>query len=344
MLGVVAYGALATLHVVLRQLAGDHFSWLYVLNMLAVVLWAPALPALLLLLLGRFWWPAVALCVLPAVMWATTFGPYLVPGRDSPGQAATAPGTSAPGTSAPGTSAPGTSAPGTSAPGTSLRVIFWNVKPRDPSVDLAALVAESTPDIVMMAELPGDFEDEVVAAVPSLPYHYFAPAVQAEVACCGETAVLSRYPIVDARTIEGLPAQARTAAVVTLDVDGTRMDVVPLHLASPLAGRGVRDLGRQARLREDETAVIADALRDHDVPLLVGGDLNSSMANTPRRLLRDAGLEDLQLESGSGLGTTRRKLRIDWLFASGLRTGRAWTGNARDSDHRPVLADVVLPR
>jgi len=315
-LAVVVYGVLATLHVIARLLAGDHFSWLYLTNMLAVVLWAPAVPGVLLALLGRAWWPAAVLCLLPAVVWVSIFGPYLVPGRADTEE---------------------------SVGGQPIRVIAWNVRPRDPSTDLAALVAESDPDIVMLEELPGEYEDAVVAAAPELPYHYLAPLAE-DGACCGHTAVLSRWPIVSTRTIEGLPTGARTAAVVTLDVNGTRLDVVPLHLASPLSGAGIRDLGVNSRLREAETEVIAADLRAQTNPMLVGGDLNSSMANTPHRLLTDIDLVDLQATSGSLFGTTRRKIRVDWLFARGLESVNAWTGNARNSDHRPVLADVVLPR
>lgn len=314
MLAVVVYGALATLQVILRQVAGDEYSWLYVTNLVAVVLWAPALLVLPLALLGRSWWPAALLCALPAVVWLSTFGPYLMPGHGS------------------------TEA---SPDAKQLRVIAWNVRPRDPSADLSALIAEAKPDVMMLAEVSTKYIGEVTAASPGLPYQYFAPV--ADPASTEQTAVLSRWPIVATRVIPGMPDGARTAALVTIDVDGTRMDVVPLHLASPLAGRGVQDLGRQARLRVAETEVISKALRDDENPLLVGGDLNSSMANAPRRLLMDVGLNDLQAEAGSWLGTTRRKIRVDWLFARDVSVQRAWTGNARNSDHRPVLADVSLP-
>jgi vancomycin resistance protein VanJ len=315
MLVVLLYGGLATLHVVLRQVAGDEYSWLYVANLVAVVLWAPAFLLLPLALLGRSWWPGALLGVLPVVAWVATFGPYVLPARSSTPDSATA---------------------------KQIRVIAWNVRPRDPSVDLAALIAESRPDIVMLEELPGEYLEAVVRAAPGLPFHFIAP-IAATTPGSGATAVLSRWPIVGSRVIPDLPAGARTAAVVTVDVDGTRMDVLPLHLASPLAGRGARDLGRQARLRVAETKVIAGALREDPTPLLVGGDLNSSMANTPHRLLTAVGLNDLQAASGSWLGTTRRKIRVDWLLTRGLSARRAWTGNARNSDHRPVLADVSLP-
>lgn len=317
MLAVVLYGALATLHVILRQVAGDQWSWLYLANLLAVVLWLPALAGLPLALLGRSWWPAALLCALPAVAWVSTFGPYLIPARAS-------------------------TSTEVSADATQLRVIAWNVRPRNPSQDLTALIAESQPDVMLLAEVPTEFADDVVAAAPDLPHHYFAP-IAPQAPCCGETAVLSRYPIVGTKLIENMPAGSRTAAVVTLDVNGTQMDVVPLHLASPFTGRGALDLGKNSRLRMAESKVIANALRDTPNPLVLGGDLNSSMANTPRKLLLNVGLKDLQAESGSSLGTTRRKIRVDWIYARGLESRSAGTGNARNSDHRPVLADVVLP-
>ncbi|WP_285619186.1 endonuclease/exonuclease/phosphatase family protein [Kineosporia sp. NBRC 101677] len=316
MLAVVLYGALATLHVIIRQVAGDQWSWLYVANMLGVIWWAPAVLVLPLAFLGRAWWPAALLSVLPAVVWVSTFGPYLVPGRADPS--------------------------GVSAGATQVRAIAWNVRPRNPSADLAALIAEADPDIMLLAEVPSEYLDDVAAAAPGLPHHYFAPIAE-QAPCCGHTAVLSRYPIVASRVIEGMPAEARTASVVTVDVDGTRLDLVPLHLASPLSGRGLPDLGHNSRLRMAETEIIADALRTTGNPLLVGGDLNSAPANTPRKLLLGAGLQDLQAEAGSGFGTTRRKIRVDWVYGRDLTAQRAWTGNARNSDHRPVLVDFTLP-
>nr|WP_269329508.1 endonuclease/exonuclease/phosphatase family protein [Kineosporia babensis] len=284
--------------------------------MLAVVWWAPAVLALPLAFLGRAWWPAALLSVLPAVVWVSTFGPYLIPGRAESTTAV--------------------------ANAQQVRVIAWNVRPRNPSADLAALIAESNPDVMLLAEVPGEYAQDVVAAAPGLPHHYFAPEAPGA-PTHGETAVLSRYPIVGTRLIEGMPVGSRTAAVVTVDIEGRQVDLVPLHLSSPFTGLGLKDLGKNSRLREAETEVIAEHLRSTTNPLVLGGDLNSAPANTPRKLLLNAGLEDLQAEVGSSFGTTRRKLRVDWVFARDVKALRAWTGNARNSDHRPVLADILVP-
>lgn len=83
-------------------------------------------------------------------------------------------------------------------------------------------------------------------------------------------------------------------------------------------------------------------------PVVVGGDLNSSTRNVPRRHLLSTGLVDLHRAVGSGPGFTRFRwhglVRIDWLLASrDLTPLREWVERRDGSDHRPVVADVALP-
>jgi endonuclease/exonuclease/phosphatase (EEP) superfamily protein YafD len=102
-----------------------------------------------------------------------------------------------------------------------------------------------------------------------------------------------------------------------------------------------------AETRRDEVERVARTLPPG--PVVVGGDLNSSTLNTPRRRLLRAGLVDLHRAVGSGAGVTRTRwratFRIDWLLTSrDVTPVREWVDEQRGSDHSPVVADIGLPR
>jgi vancomycin resistance protein VanJ len=95
-------------------------------------------------------------------------------------------------------------------------------------------------------------------------------------------------------------------------------------------------------VRRAETERIAAALPPG--PLVIGGDLNSSTFNVPRRQLLSTGLRDLHRAAGAGPGFTRFGLfRIDWLLASrDIVPVREWVERRDGSEHQPVVADVAL--
>jgi endonuclease/exonuclease/phosphatase (EEP) superfamily protein YafD len=131
--------------------------------------------------------------------------------------------------------------------------------------------------------------------------------------------------------------------------------VVSLHLNSPCGVcmspgatlSQLRVLEGESRLRNIEIERVTAALPAG--PLLVGGDLNSGTRNVPLRRLLSAGLIDLHRAVGSGPGFTRLRryglIRIDWLLASrDITPVREWVERRDGSDHRPVVADVVMRR
>jgi endonuclease/exonuclease/phosphatase (EEP) superfamily protein YafD len=130
------------------------------------------------------------------------------------------------------------------------------------------------------------------------------------------------------------------------------LNVVSLHLTSSCGVECLHDgvpltkITQDSALREAETQRVLAAMPPG--PAIIGGDLNSSTANMPRRLLMASGLTDLHRAVGSGPGFTRvgafrGALRVDWLFASTqVIAVREWTAHRDGSDHRPVVADVRI--
>lgn len=311
---VIVYGVGTAVLVALGWLFEDATWWLFGANLVAFHLLAPAVLVVPVVLVLRWWVPAVA-CTVAAVVWLVTFGPLFV------GQAV--------------------------AGDASLRVASFNMRPTRDVDHVVRLVDRTAPDVLLLQEVLPGAQDDLRTQLRSLPHRHFA-AVEPGAPGGGGVAVLSRLPIADIEPVAGLPEGARPTDVVTLDTAGGPVAVVSVHLASPCLpclrpdNFGAR-IESEARQRTREAETIAGALPDG--PAIVGGDLNSATRNAPRRRLLDAGLRDLHRAVGSGPGFTSIRshgvIRIDWLFASDAFVPvREWVGPRDGSDHRPVIADV----
>lgn len=280
----------------------------------------PAVPLVLAAALRRR--PAtVALLAVPAVLWLWAYGTAFLP--------------------------PGGGAP--AARRADLRVATLNTYVRAPGPgQVLDLVEDTQPDVLLLQEL---FEPRVRRLEQRLggtyPHREVVPSPGV-----GGVAVFSRHEIVETRPVGDPTARSRSTAVVVLDVTGTRIQVVPVHLLSPCPTCGTSVLGRselEVDVRRAEVTAVLEAL-DPGRPAIVGGDLNSTARSEPYRRLAAAGFSDPQREAGSGLGATwpthrgpGALLRIDWILTRGLRPAAAWVGPPGASDHRPVIVDVNLP-
>jgi endonuclease/exonuclease/phosphatase (EEP) superfamily protein YafD len=322
----LVYGVFATALYAAGRIASDATGWLYVSNMSTFYWLTPAIGLLAAAVAARWPLPAVA-CVIPALAWAATFGPMFAP------DAAPA------------------------AP--NLRVVSYNMHgdPDAPGVEhVVRLVARTAPDVLLLQEVAGFSRKPLMDTLSSvLPHHHFSRVSPTAPTASG-TAVFSRLPIRHSRPVTGLPTISRPTDVVTLDTGTGPLAVVSLHLVTPDDGckaGGLTDcvasfgqLGRDAELRRREMDRVLASLPSG--PVVLGGDLNSSTLNSPRRQLIDAGLVDLHRAVGAGPGFTaeraRLAFRIDWLFATtDIAPVHEWVGPLDKSDHRPLIADVVLP-
>lgn len=313
------YGILTTALVVLGWRLGDATWWLYLANLTTFYWLAPAV-LLVPLAVGKRWWLPAASCLVAAVVWIATFAPLFLPQRPGPSP--------------------------------TLRVASYNISPEPDVSHVARLVERARPDVLLVQEVLREAQPDLVRAVPALPFHHFSP-VNTRAAGGGGTAVLSRFPLIDARPVRGLPAGSRPTDIVTVDTDDGPVDVVSLHLTSPCrdcaTGQSpTQQVDSEAWQRTAESdRVVAALVPGHAV--IVGGDLNSDTLNAPRRHLVNAGLADVHRAAGSGPGFTRLRshglVRIDWLLASpSLRPVREWVERRDGSDHRPVVADLALVR
>ncbi len=227
--------------------------------------------------------------------------------------------------------------------GTPWHVLTVNAQFGGANVDeLAALVRSRSLDLVAVEEMTPEFETAFSAAVQQqLPSHvgHTSPDPAAG------TGIWSRWPLQS----EGvLPSRfTMPKARVTVPGVGT-VEVIAVHTLSPIPGRVP---GWRADLR-----MLARQTQDGSGPRIMLGDFNASRDHGPFRKVLSGPLIDAADASvllpwnGLTWPADRRfippSVRIDHVLVSknDFAVGRVRAVSVRGTDHRAVLADlVVLP-
>ncbi len=312
---VRAYGVATLVVVVLWMVVGDPW-WLQPFN-ISTFWWALPGPVLALALLPRRRDLAVWLLV-PAFVWVWSYGSLFLPRSIA------------------------------DVEGPRLRLVSYNVFVQTEDSDhVLDLVAREQPDVLLTQEvLPWRAEQLGKDLVDVLPHSW----ASGEAGLAG-VAVFSRHPIVEMHRVDRPIRNARPTAVVTLDVDGTLIQVVSVHLVSPCPSCGasmVDRIGFEGDLREAEIQAVLDRL--DDLPTVIGGDFNSTERSQPYRTLVGAGFDDPQRAAGRGPGftwparsTVGAYFRIDWVLTRGMTATAAYVPASDGvSDHRPVVVDLVI--
>lgn len=151
-------------------------------------------------------------------------------------------------------------------------------------------------------------------------------------------AILSRYPILDFQNHPFGDASVAEKGFLTaeLDVEGQRVTCVVTHL-DPIRGSE----------REKQVKRMVDVIGEIDTPVVVMGDFNCELdAESPMKTLcKELGLQIPRFER-TERDTYWQLLNktIDFVFASdGIKYKGYRVGEAKLSDHHPVIADLVLP-
>ena len=252
-------------------------------------------------------------------------------------------------------------------PATALRVMTFNVlEVNRATARLAAVVRDANPDVLVVQELTPYMATSLDAAIrDDYPYRSLRPAGTSD-----GVGTWSRYPIVKTDGWTDLQSPARWQ-YVALAVHGRTVHVANLHLSAPeVRWRRLPLLpkplivGQDTSERRAQVALLAPRLRglaESGAPLVVAGDLNMTDQAPEYGRLLDAGLHDAYRAAGWGFGLTfpatpvayfarhavaaRPVLALDHVLVSpqvGVAHIRVWPA-AGGSDHRPLVADLVLP-
>jgi vancomycin resistance protein VanJ len=244
-----------------------------------------------------------------------------------------------------------------------VRLMTWNIKYT--SYPLAPLIEElerSRPDLVL-------FQDAIGAAAGPLARQFQGWQVYSH----GQYVIASRYPLSDFEVHE-LPryGEGHEFLRCRLHLGDQVVSLYNVHLKTPRRGlnefrtarkqpwhlpTAIESFTHNVETRQLQSRVVAELLKRERGPVLLAGDLNATEETLVFKELRGAGLRDCFTEQGQGYGYTYGhllfKYRLPWLKLSwmridhvmvngGFRTLRCWAGSAAASDHRPVLADLVL--
>ena len=132
------------------------------------------------------------------------------------------------------------------------------------------------------------------------------------------------------------PVRLPALPELVLDVDGTAISALSMHLDVVLPGQRVR-----------EARELVSILRRHRRPLVLMGDLNSDNFAAPIGVLK---LEGGFTDACGAVGHNVRSFpaafprrRLDHILVRGLTPTRAAAGTSRASDHLPVLAELEIP-
>ncbi|MEP7099040.1 MAG: endonuclease/exonuclease/phosphatase family protein [Burkholderiales bacterium] len=181
--------------------------------------------------------------------------------------------------------------------------------------------------------------------------------------------IASRYPLRDCHLVSVGDANPATRyAECTVDVNGVALQVATVHFESPRGGlmaarreglEGADDWERNHTDRLAQARALAQMLRAAPRPLVLAGDLNAPQSSAVIRTLLDTGLRDAFASAGRGygfsygqamrmrmnLGLALSFLRIDHILVSPqIGVTDSFAGNGGASEHRPVIADLLLRR
>jgi endonuclease/exonuclease/phosphatase (EEP) superfamily protein YafD len=223
---------------------------------------------------------------------------------------------------------------------------------------LAREVAEHDPDILVMQDA-GELAT-VRAQAPDTAATIFD---KRQVYTFGQYIVVSQFPLRECRP-QQIPysGQSHTYVRCIVTARGFDTDLVVVHFRSPRDGlnatrhehtEGLDDWRRNYEERMAQAVKLAADLSRRGRPVIVAGDLNAPESSPVVRRLLQLGLRDAFSSAGLGYGYTHGHslrlrisfLRIDHILVSHeIGVHDAWAGGKEASEHRPVIADLLMLR
>lgn len=238
--------------------------------------------------------------------------------------------------------------------GTPLRLMTYNVQlwQRRNVPAIVREILDADPDVLSLQDARG------VRDTPLAPY-----LKRRHVAMFGQYVFVSKFPIVETSVGDiSYDGETHTYLRARIDVGGRHVSIFNAHLVTPrdalsplrspaLWRHAISEMRQnQSQRMRQASQLVADS-QEISGPLVIAGDFNAPPASLVTRMLTDRGFVDAFSAAGRGYGYTfghtllvgRPFLRLDRILASRhLVPVRAWAGGASGSDHRPVIADLML--
>jgi endonuclease/exonuclease/phosphatase (EEP) superfamily protein YafD len=228
-----------------------------------------------------------------------------------------------------------------------LRVLTANINTQNRSYDkVLTMVREENPDVAVFLEVDDIWVAQLQSLKDILPYEF----EQANPYNLG-IAVYSRLPLEDA-AIDFFGTSQNPSILTNLTVEGKAISLVATHPLPPVR----QSFFHSRNLQLDR---IGQYVQQLESPVVLLGDLNITMWSPYyRRFARNTGLQNAR--RGFGVLPTwpmpgtygvlpdllHRLLQIPidhCLVSSDVKVAAIHTGRDVDSDHLPLIADLVIP-
>jgi vancomycin resistance protein VanJ len=236
--------------------------------------------------------------------------------------------------------------------GPRLRVLTFNIAHgANGAGRIASVVRRYHPDVICFEEVNAfqGHADPLPALRDALSDYRFVRG--------GEVAVATRLPVRSVATHPLITGGANRVAVETaVEVKGQTVTVLGVHLATSATPESLSEhrgslpayLHRTAAVRQAQVVRLEEVASRINTPLVTCGDFNTPPRGLLYRRLTET-YEDAFAARGLGFGWTYPTdvpvLRIDYIFTTnGARAATAVVPSAHASDHRPLFAEIALPK
>jgi endonuclease/exonuclease/phosphatase (EEP) superfamily protein YafD len=246
-----------------------------------------------------------------------------------------------------------------------LRVMTYNIKWERPgkreqeTLGRTLEIARHDPDVLMLQDANGLVLDRHAPDPSGGPPMFGMPYVYA----VGQYVIASRLPMHDCAEghIGVLRDKSQRYVRCKVEYKGRTIELVNAHFLSPRGGlraarrdpiEGADDWQLNFIERLEQSRALAGDLAARPGPKVVAGDLNAVESSPVIRMLLATGLRDAFSSAGRGYGYSYGHvfrglsfLRIDHVLVSAeIGVARCFVGDGRASDHRAVIADLVVRR
>ncbi len=216
--------------------------------------------------------------------------------------------------------------------GQGLKVVTLNLNSANRSTGLIVkFVGDWQPDLLVLEEYSWYWKRELEQLKSAYPYYWDTPRQDNF-----GIAVYSRYPL---REMQTLYLGEAKVPIITghLEVQGRHLSLIAVHLLPPISRF-------YSHLRDEQLRAIAALAAHQNRPLLVAGDFNNTVwSHSFEAFLKTSGLKDPARERG--LVATWPEfpvIQIDHILVSpDLKVKALWRGPKVGSDHRPLVAEII---
>lgn len=225
-----------------------------------------------------------------------------------------------------------------------LRVVTFNIHGGRPKFGFANLeatakvITDLKPDLVSLQEVhcrmppPYVWQNQPAKLKRLLGMHVTFRRSFGLGPCCYGNAIASRVPPDRIRRTR-LPGayEPRSLLQAEFTLDGHKVRFFNTHL-------GLKDDERAEQL-----AVVAREVRQYDLPAIAAGDWNTTPDSGELQVIESTGLQHCADVETPTFPCDEPQCRLDYLMVSRhFEVEDCWVVNTQVSDHRPLVADVVL--